>query len=108
VYVVKGRLAESIEEFKRALDVSPDFAEAHNRLGYVYLVQGRVELAIAELTLALKQAPELATAHQSLGFALLLAGQKERAKQAFQKVVELSPTGEMAAEAMRQLKQLNQ
>jgi TolA-binding protein len=43
-----------------------------------------------------------------LGFAHLSAGEKDRAKQAFQKVVELSPTSEMAAEAMRQLKLLSQ
>lgn len=108
VYVAQGRLVDATLEFKRAIDVAPDFAEAHNRLGYVYLVQRRLELAIAELSLALKQAPELATAYQSLGFAYQLAGEKDRARQAFQKVVELSPTGEMAAEAMRQLKQLGQ
>lgn len=108
VYAVQGRPADAIEEFKRALDVAPDFAEAHNRLGYVYLMQGRVELAIAELTLAVKQAPELVTAHLSLGFAHLLAGEKDQARQAFQKVVELSSTGETAAEALRQLKALDQ
>ena len=108
VYVVQGRLADATLEFKRAVDVTPDFAEAHNRLGYVYLMQGRLELAIAELTLAVKQAPELATAYQSLGFAHLSAGEKDRARQAFQKVVELSSSSEMAAEAMRQLKQLSQ
>ena len=64
--------------------------------------------AIAQLTLALRHAPDLATAHQNLGFAYVLAGDKDRARQAFQKVVELSPTGDLAAEAMRQLKRINQ
>lgn len=108
IYGIQGRAADAVVEFKRALDVAPDFAEAHNRLGHVYLVQGRLELAIAELTLAIKQAPDLATAYQSLGFAHLSAGEKDRARQAFQKVVELSQTSEMAAEAMRQIKQLSQ
>ena len=105
--MVQGRVADAVGEFKRALDVVPDFAEGHNRLGYAYLAQGRLELAIAELTLAVKQAPELATAYQGLGLAYL-STDKDRARQAFQKVVELSQTSEMAAEAMRQLKQLNQ
>ena len=108
IHVIQGRAADAVVEFKRALDVAPDFAEAHNRLGHVYLVQGRLELAIAELTLAIKQAPDLATAYQSLGFAHLSAGEKDRARQAFQKVVELRQTSEMAAEAMRQIKQLSQ
>jgi superkiller protein 3 len=92
VYMVQGRTADGVVEFKRALDILPDFAEAHNRLGYAYLVQGQLELAIAELT---------------LGFAYLSADEKDRARQAFQKVVDLSPTSEMAAEAMRQLKRLS-
>ncbi len=108
VYAAQGRLTDAIEEFKRALDISPDFAEAHNRLGYVYLVQRKPQQAIAELTLALRHAPDLATAHQNLGFAFLVAGDKDRARQAFQRVVELSPTGELAAEAMRQLKRIDQ
>jgi tetratricopeptide (TPR) repeat protein len=46
---IQGQFESAIAEFRRAIQLRPDFAEAHFGLGSVLLKQSRYEEAIAEL-----------------------------------------------------------
>ena len=48
-----GKVAESIEELKRAVELKPDNASAHNNLGLSYFEEGQFEEAISEYGLAI-------------------------------------------------------
>jgi tetratricopeptide (TPR) repeat protein len=64
-----GDLAESgqydaaIAEIREAIRLKPDFAEAHNNLGYALYATGQHDAAIAEFSEAIRLNPDLAKAH---------------------------------------------
>ena len=68
-YVNKGMINDAIVQFKRAILINPDFAEAHNNLGVAYCRQKMFDDAIAELKLTIKINPDYSKAHDNLGFA---------------------------------------
>jgi tetratricopeptide (TPR) repeat protein len=65
-----GGVPAAIEQFQAALQLKPDYAEAHNDLGSVLDAEGRSGEALAELETALRLKPDYAEAHNNLGNAL--------------------------------------
>ncbi|MBI5167521.1 MAG: tetratricopeptide repeat protein [candidate division NC10 bacterium] len=119
IYFQQGKVKEAVDEFKRALDISPDYSEAHYFLGLIYDRQDKTDLAIEEFKRAIKTSPELVVVHQGLALAYytkmgkLGRGSKEYQElkalsaASFRRVIELAPTGPLAEEAQRYLKQLD-
>ncbi len=101
----QGRLDEAVQQYKRALDIQRDYVDAHNSLGLLYLRQGKTDLAIKELTEATRLSPRLAIYYQNLGTAYLRAGRQKEARRAFEKVLELEPSGRSADYARRMLEE---
>ncbi len=62
----RGWLDEAIREFKRAIDLDPDSAHAHDNLATVYAEKKLYREALAEYLTALKLEPDSATAHYNL------------------------------------------
>jgi tetratricopeptide (TPR) repeat protein len=87
----EGFVLQSIGIYKKALEIRPDLAVTHLRLGIAYYRLARLDEAIAELDLALKCDPSLAMAHYYLGFAHYHRGNSEKSLGHFQMVHELSP-----------------
>jgi protein O-mannosyl-transferase len=97
-----GRFAEAIAECQKALQARPDFAAAHNNLGFA-LVQnqqsgngspsqdGAVDEAIAHYRTALQIKPDFQSARANLGDALLQKGQIDEAIAQFQMALEMQP-----------------
>jgi hypothetical protein len=63
---------------RRALELSPDYAEAHSNLGSVLGEKEMWREAAAELTEAVRLRPDYAAAHWNLGLVLLMLGDLER------------------------------
>ncbi len=59
-----------MEHFRRAIELNPEFAEAHDNLGTTLAGCGRVDEAIAHYQRALEIDPGYAYAHYNLGLAL--------------------------------------
>ncbi len=57
-------------EFREAIRLRPDFAEAHNNLGLVLIQAGDDQAGIAALREAVRLGPDYADAHANLGAAL--------------------------------------
>jgi len=87
----EGFVNESIGIYKKALEIRPDLAVTHLRLGIAYYRLGRLDDAVAALEGALKCNPELAMAHYYLGFAHYHGGSPEKSLSHFRKVREHSP-----------------
>ena len=66
----QGKLDEAVACYRRALELKPDYAEAHNNLGNALKDQGKLDEAVACYRRALELKPDFAEAHNNLGNAL--------------------------------------
>jgi TolB-like protein/DNA-binding winged helix-turn-helix (wHTH) protein len=81
------------QEFHRAIELNPNFAQAHHWYGNLLLgPEGRHEEAIAELERAQELDPLSLIIKADTGFAYFLAGRSDLALQAYQKVVAANPS----------------
>lgn len=78
----------AIEDLRRALELQPDFAQAHNRLGVSLLQNGQLAEAAKEFRRAIEQqAGNYPEASYNLGFALLQRGNNREALDAFREAI---------------------
>ena len=94
----KGQSDAAIAEWKKALELDPGNAKAHNNLGVHLLHKGRSDDAIAHFQQAVGLNPEYADAQSNLGIALSQQGRFEEAIPHFQKALEINP-GQAGAHA---------
>jgi TolB-like protein/Tfp pilus assembly protein PilF len=80
------------QEFKRALELDPNYAPAHHWYANIYLdPQGRYQEAIAEMELAQRLDPVNLIIGTDLGYAYYLGGQDDKALAQYEKVLEMNP-----------------
>jgi tetratricopeptide (TPR) repeat protein len=84
-------LAQGIAEMQAALQLHPDFPEAHQALGMAYSEQGRFDDAIVHLQRALVLEPDLTVVRNHLGRIFLAQGRLAEAIQTFRTLVERAP-----------------
>lgn len=88
-YLQKGRYAEAIEAFKKAVALEPGLVEAHFGLGYAYKALGRYEEAVAPLNSAIGLKPDLAPAYYLLGETYFRLFKYEPAIEALKRAIAL-------------------
>ena len=84
-------LDAAIASFNKALEIKPDYAEAHNSLGIALQNHGRLDEAIASLNKALEIKPDFVEALNNLGIALQKRGRLEDAIASFGKALKIKP-----------------
>jgi serine/threonine-protein kinase len=77
--------------FRKAVDLKPDFAEAHSNLGCLLANQNQLTAAEAAFRKAIDLKPDFAEAHNNLGKVLYRLGRFDRAATMFSKAIELWP-----------------
>ncbi len=97
----QGKLEEAAESFRQALEVEPDFEEAHNNLGSILAGLGRPDEAIEHFQKALLLNPRFALAHANLGDALMSRGRFDDAIEQYRKALEIDPGMQRAQESLR-------
>jgi tetratricopeptide (TPR) repeat protein len=80
-----------IAEFREAIRLQPDFADAHFRLGYALRAHGEAEEAIAEFRTAIRLRPDDYSARGQLGFTLHRRGMVDEAIAEFREAIRLRP-----------------
>jgi len=95
-----GRLERAVSSFTKALQINPDYAEAHYNLGNALRDLGKLEEAVSSFTKALQINPNYAQAHNNLGNALKYLGKLEEAVTSYNKALQINPD---FAEAHRNL-----
>ena len=88
-YADDSRLSEAITEFKRAVELDPDFAEARMELGLRLLAGANYDDALVQLQAVDKLTPRLVEVQLALGDALRSKGQWTDAKAAFDKALRM-------------------
>jgi TolB-like protein/DNA-binding winged helix-turn-helix (wHTH) protein len=84
-------LAASEKEFRRALDLDPDYTTAHHLYSHTLIVLGRTDESLAESKRALELEPLNLAIGGHLGWHYLYARQYDQAIEQFRKTLELDP-----------------
>ncbi|MFA7240853.1 MAG: tetratricopeptide repeat protein [Sulfuricellaceae bacterium] len=82
---------DALAALRRATELLPDDADAHNSLGVVLKDHGQLDGAVASCRRALKIKPDLAEAHSNLGNALRALGQFADAVASYRRALEIKP-----------------
>ena len=88
----QGSLEAAERAFRRAVELRPDFAEAHNNLGLVQSRLGQEDAAVESFQKAMCGGQELPAALNNLGFLYHAQMRDAEAVEMFQKALEADPT----------------
>jgi tetratricopeptide (TPR) repeat protein len=98
---------DAIKYAARAVELNPDDAEGHRRLGEMYRSRQDVDHAIVEFRAAITKNDRLFIVYFELADLLLSKGQTEEADRLFRRVVRGAPDEELVARAARLSMQIN-
>lgn len=96
VYASMGMYPESVNEYRKALELGPTFVDLRTRLGVVYRDMGDHASAVRELERACEQNRHYLPARTHLGVALFSMGRKRDAIAAWNAVLAADPTDKSA------------
>ncbi len=86
-----GKLKEAESSQLKAIELNPDFAQAHYNLGIILKDLGNLQKAELSTRKAIKLNPDFAQAHYNLGIILKDLGKLKEAESSQLKAIELNP-----------------
>jgi cytochrome c-type biogenesis protein CcmH/NrfG len=98
--------SETIQYYQRALKFHPEDANVRVDLGAAYSYLKNIPLAIQETERAIQDSPRHVNAHFNLGIMYSSAGNFAKAKEYWQKTMELAPGSPIAKSAEENIKRL--
>ncbi len=105
VYSQEGNTAGALSEFKRAVELWPNYADAYHNLANTYHRSGNLKEAIKFYRLAIQFNPRLFESQFNLGIIYLDAGELNLAIEHFTKAIEIRPNEKNTYDALAIAKQ---
>jgi tetratricopeptide (TPR) repeat protein len=96
IFLEKNLFDEAIKEFKRALEIDPDFVEGYKNLGCAYIKKNMLIEARDVLIQGIEKKDDYADLHNNLGRAYLLLSEFQSAFKEFNKALQINPDYESA------------
>ena len=87
----RGQYSDAIENFTKAVQLKPDYAEVYYDRGLAYHIKGEYDQAIQDFTKVIELKPDYAEAYHARGTAYGGQDENYRATQDFTKAIELKP-----------------
>jgi superkiller protein 3 len=87
----QGRIAEAIEQYRKAIELNPNRAEFYNNLGNLLAKQNQTDEAIEQFQKALEVEPDYAKAHYNLANILTAQGRWDEAIEHYQRALKQMP-----------------
>lgn len=84
-------LNKAISEFRKAVEMKPDFKEAYGNLGLAYLEKKMYDEAIAQFSKVIELDPSNFLAYANKGFAARMKGDIDEAIRSYEKAAEIKP-----------------
>lgn len=84
-------LAQAFRYFRAAIEVAPEYSQAHNNLGLAYLEVGELNMAKRQFTKAITWDPELSLAYNNRGLVYLEWSRFDKALADFAEAAALCP-----------------
>ena len=91
-YVQLGRVPDALDQFRTALTLAPDHAQAAYNIGVIAMGQKRMSDAIVSFEQAIAARPDYAEAHNNLGVAFEAAGRDDDAARQFRAALSAVPS----------------
>jgi tetratricopeptide (TPR) repeat protein len=85
------KINESIDNFSKAIQIKPDFAEAHNNMGIAMERHGNLAEAVSHYCEALRIKPDYAETHNNMGIALEKQGNFSEAIRHYFEALQINP-----------------
>lgn len=85
------KVPEAEEQFEQALQINPNYADAHSNLGYALIETGKIAEGIEQCEEALRIKPDYAEAHCNLGNALMRSGKTPEAIGQLEQALRINP-----------------
>jgi len=89
--VRSGNFQSAAEHLQKALQIDPNFVQAHNNLGASYIQLNQYESAITEFHRAIELDPKIQETYRNLGLGLFLLGRYPEAEIAARQALQLNP-----------------
>jgi len=86
-----GSDSDALNDFNRAIELKPNYADAYNNRGSVFMKYGKIDEALSDLTNAIAYNKNLTQAYFNRGFIFYQRKQFDRAVQDYNRVIELNP-----------------
>ena len=91
LYVRRGEYQKAVEEFKKAIELKPNYADAYHNLANIYHQLGKNDLAEENYKKALEFNPFLWQSHQNLAAIFFNQGKTREALEELKKAIEIFP-----------------
>ena len=100
IYARDGLYDEAINQFQKAIRLSPDYAQAYANLGDAYMDKGMLNKAIEEYKKAIGLEPDAVHLHCNLAILYIKAGEKKKALDECEIILRIDPANKIAKEIM--------
>lgn len=107
-YESAGQTDKAEIEFKRAVDLYPEYPDPYKNLGVYYMKKEQYEEALQYFLKSLELDPENYVVHNDLGNAYAMQQQFNEARAEFQEALRLKPDYQKAIENMQILEEIKQ
>jgi tetratricopeptide (TPR) repeat protein len=87
----KGNFQDAINNYTKAIEINPDYAEAYNNRGNTYLQLGSYDLALNDYLNAIRLKPDYTEAYYDCGNLYSSQGLYDKAITNYSKAIELEP-----------------
>jgi predicted TPR repeat methyltransferase len=96
IYKKNKQFKQALQYYLNAIELEPNYAQAHNNIASIYAQQDNYQEALAHYVKAVHAEPDFIAAHFNLGLLLLKNNQLDAAKTQFNNVVSLDPNATQA------------
>ncbi len=90
VFLKRNLFDEAIIEFKKAIEIDPEFAEAYNNLGYTFLKRNSYQDAIDAFVKGIEKDRSYADLHNNLGFTYFRINKYQEAINELNRALEIN------------------
>jgi len=91
IYGDRGDVARALNEYRRAIEIDPDYPQSYLNLGALLAREGRLDEAVSVFEEAIGIAPRYANAWLNLGMAQIAGGRLDQAIDSLDTAVSLDP-----------------
>ncbi|NDY73816.1 cytochrome c biogenesis factor [Desulfobacter hydrogenophilus] len=97
IYLVEKNMDNAESEFKKAIDISPDYLAPYNELAKIYLARKNIELAKKQYKTIISKNKKSASAHMLLAVLYEVEKNFDTAEEHYRKALDINPNYAAAA-----------